>query len=72
MFIGGVADNFNLSRLPFTSQMHPHFLGCIKALIVNEAIQDLLQAGNGKSGTHHLLVATVYWNYQTNIYHLPV
>ncbi|KAL5257004.1 hypothetical protein ACHWQZ_G012056 [Mnemiopsis leidyi] len=50
LYIGGIPANVNASLLPYTLQASPFFLGCVKALIVNEEIQDLLQAGNGKSG----------------------
>ncbi|XP_063694628.1 neurexin-1-like isoform X3 [Bolinopsis microptera] len=50
LYIGGIPENVNSSLLPYGMQANPYFLGCVKALIVNDVIQDLLQAGNGKSG----------------------
>jgi hypothetical protein len=50
LYIGGVPESIDSSTLPVTMQANPFFLGCVKALIVNNVIQDLLQAGNGKSG----------------------
>ena len=50
LYVGGVPENVNISLLPYSMQAAPHFIGCVKALIVNHVIQDLLQAGNDKSG----------------------
>lgn len=50
LYLGGIPENVNASLLPPSIQTNPNLLGCVKALIINQAIQDLLQAGNGKSG----------------------
>ena len=56
MYIGGLPENMNLTYLPYSIQDNPSFLGCVKALIVNDVIQDLLQAGNGKSGKSYVIL----------------
>ena len=50
MYVGDVPDIVNKSFLPDVAQDTPGFIGCIKALVVNNVTQDLLQAGHDSEG----------------------